>query len=51
MKHYSELPVIFWEARQAYLLRRCLGLVVLTPPLAQAAMLENPMGGLFVLGR
>ena len=50
MRHDTDRCMTFWEARRSFLLRLCLGLVVLAPALVHAAALENPSGGLFYSG-
>ena len=50
MRQHTDRHLTFRKARRALLLRLCLGLVVLGPALAHAAVLENPSGGLFYSG-
>ncbi len=50
MGHHTDRRMNLWEARRSYLLWLCLGIVVLTPSLAQAAALGNPGNGLFYSG-
>ena len=50
MRRHIDRNLTFWEARGAFLLHLCVGLVVLAPSLTHAATLENPSGGLFYSG-
>ena len=50
MRQHTDRRMTFWEARRSFLLCLYLGLVVLAPTLAHAAVLGNPGNGRFYSG-